>query len=324
MITLVTGATGFLGATLTRRLVKEGAQVRAVRREYSKLDLLDEIEGQLEWVTADVCDRESLDEAVHGVTRVYHCAATVGFDGRTSRKTFLDINVGGTANMIDAALDAGVERFVQTSSIAALGRNPGSRDCLDESAEWRESSYESDYGESKYRSELEVQRGIAEGLNAVIVNPSLIMGIGRSGENTMLLVENVRKRRIPLVPQGATNVVDVLDVVDGLIRAMETGQTGERYLLTGENLSWSGIIETLADALCVVPPRRTASPTLMMGISWMFELVGLLTRTRPLITREAARMSSMTYCYSNEKAIRDLGCSFRPFSETAARIANEL
>ncbi len=324
MKTLVTGATGFLGATLARRLVHEGVQVRAVRREHSQLDLVAGVADQLEWVTADVSDRESLDEALRDVSRVYHCAASIGFDGSTTRRKLLNINVGGTANMINAALDAGVERFVQTSSIAALGRNPGSQDCLDETAEWRESSMESDYGESKYRSELEVQRGIAEGLNAVIVNPSLIMGIGRSGENTMLLVEKVRKRGIPFVPVGGTNVVDILDVVDGHIRAMEKGRTGERYLLTGENLSWANIISTLATALDVKPPKRSASPALMMGMSVFFELGARLTRTRPLITRETARMSSTTVCYSNEKAIRELGCSFRPFSETAFRIANEL
>lgn len=323
MKTLVTGATGFLGATLTRRLVKEGVAVRAVKREHSRLDLLADVANQVEWVIADVSDRLSLDEALRDVTRVYHCAANIGFDGTTSRSQFIDVNVRGTANMVDAALDADVERFVQTSSIAALGQRIGSKDCMDESTEWRRSSYNSDYGESKYRSELEVQRGIAEGLDAVIVNPSVIMGVGRSGENTMLLVETVRKRGIPFIPVGGTNVVDILDVVDGHIRAMEKGRKGERYLLTGENLSWSNIIFTLADALGVDPPKRSASPALMMSVATLLELGARLIRKRPLLMREAARMSSRTSCYVNEKAIRELGCSFRPFSETAFRIAEE-
>ena len=147
MKTLITGATGFLGATLTRRLVKEGVAVRAVKREHSRFDLLADVANEVEWVIADVSDRLSLDEALRDVTRVYHCAANIGFDGTTSRSQFIDVNVRGTANMVDAALDANVTRFVQTSSIAALGQRIGSIDCMDESTEWRQSSYNSDYGE---------------------------------------------------------------------------------------------------------------------------------------------------------------------------------
>jgi len=247
----------------------------------------------------------------------------LGFDGKKDRERLLAVNIQGTANVVDAAIAAGVERLVHTSSIAALSRKPGSADCLDESAEWRMSRRTSAYGESKYRSELEVQRGIAEGLDAVIVNPSLVMGVGRSGENTMLLVDKIRRRRLPFIPMGSTNVVDVLDVVSGHLRAMDRGLSGERYLLTGENLSWVEVITTLANALNVAPPQRTISPGLMHTAAFFFELVARLTRQRPLITQEAARLSSSTRCYSSRKAKRELGCTFRPFQETARRIAAE-
>lgn len=125
------------------------------------------------------------------------------------------------------------------------------------------------------------------------------------------------------MPTGATNVVDVLDVVSGHLRAMEKGVTGERYLLTGENLSWSEVITMLADKLKVAPPKRTISPGFMHMAAVYFELAARITRQRPLITREAARLSSSTRCYTNQKAKHELGCTFRPFQETACRIAAE-
>ncbi len=321
MKTLVTGATGFLGATLARRLVHEGVRVRCIRRGRSNLDLVGDAADDIEWITADVLDTDALEKAVTGISTVYHCAAYLGFDGKKDRERLMAVNVRGTANVVHAAIEAGVERLVHTSSIAALSRKPGSSDCLDESAEWRKSPRTSAYGESKYLAELEVQRGIAEGLDAVIVNPSLVMGVGRSGENTMLLVDKIRRSELPFMPIGSTNVVDVLDVVSGHLHAMEKGLTGERYLLTGENLSWSDVITSLADALNVAPPKRTISPGFMHTVAIFFELAARITRQRPLITREAARLSSSTRCYTNRKAKQELGCTFRPFQETAHRIA---
>lgn len=324
MTTLVTGATGFLGATLIRRLVEEGVSVRGLRRKASTLDLLGDIADRVEWAEADVLDPESLERAFEDVSRVYHCAAYLGFEGKKSLDQLMAVNVQGTANVVDAALSSGVRRLVHTSSIAALGRSDGITECLNESAEWLPSASNSGYGKSKHLAELEVQRGIAEGLDAVIVNPSLIMGVGRAGENSTLLVEKIRQRRVPYIPSGGTNIVDVLDVVDGLLRAMERGKTGERYLLSGQNLSWMEIARIISDSFGVPPPRRTLSPGLMMGLAIITEFFGLITRSSPLITRETARLSSTISCYDNTRAKTELGCSFRPFTETASRIAEAL
>lgn len=324
MTTLVTGATGFLGATLIRRLVEEGVSVRGLRRKSSTLDLLGDIATSVEWVEADILDPESLEEAFEDVSRVYHCAAYLGFEGKKSVDQLMAVNVQGTANVIDAALSSGIRRLVHTSSIAALGRSDGVIGCLDETAEWRPSSSNSGYGESKYLAELEVQRGIAEGLDAVIVNPSLIMGVGRTGENTTLLVEKISQRRLPFIPSGGTNIVDVLDVVDGLLRAMERGKTGERYLLSGQNLSWMEIARIISASFGVPPPRRTLSPGLMLILALFTEFFGLITRSSPLITRETARLSSTVTCYDNTRAKTELECSFRPFTETAKRISEAL
>ncbi|MCH8961424.1 MAG: SDR family NAD(P)-dependent oxidoreductase [Bacteroidetes bacterium] len=253
MKTLVTGATGFIGSELTRQLLQEGVRVRILRRATSRLDLLGEAAQHVEHVLGDVTDPPSLCEAMADVGQVYHVAAYVGLGGRRDHARLHRVNVGGTAHVVNAALEAGVERLVHTSSIAALGRPERP---IDETTEWHASSANTAYAVSKHEAELEVYRGIAEGLDAVIVNPSLVFGVGRPGENTRLIAERIRDGKIPATPGGGTNVVDVEDVAAGHRQAMRHGKTGERYLLGGENISWKTIFGTLAEALGVAPPRR--------------------------------------------------------------------
>ncbi|MGI9174368.1 MAG: NAD-dependent epimerase/dehydratase family protein [Rhodothermales bacterium] len=321
---LVTGATGLLGSERTRQLVADGADVRILRRATSKLDLLGDVADQVEHAVGDVNDVERLQAAMADVRQVYHVATFVGFGGRRDRERLRRVNVVGTANVVNAALAAGVERLVHTSSMAAFGRPEDATQTIDETSEWRASRMNTAYAESKYLAELEVFRGIAEGLDAVIVNPALIFGLGRPGEGTMQIAQQVRDGRLPAVPTGGTNVVDVIDVAAGHRLAMARGETGERYFLGSENLTWRAIIGTLAEAFGVAPPRRTLSPTLALTAGTLAEAFAFVTGSRPRLTRETARTASRFYRYSNQKAIEELGCSFRPFEETALRMAQGL
>jgi len=234
------------------------------------------------------------------------------------------VNVDGTRNVVDAALHAGVKRMVHTSSIAALGRADWSEGVMDENSEWQDSPANTVYGVSKHKAELEVFRGIAEGLDAVMVNPSMIFGVGRPGENTRQLVDQVRRRQLPAAPTGGNGVVDVLDVAGGHLRAMDEGGTGERYILSGENLSWRTIIDMIAEGFGVRPPRLQLSLPLGMVLATVMEASGRLFRFRPLITREAVTQASRTFEYSNKKAVDELACTFRPFQETIERIVRAI
>ena len=323
-VILVTGATGFLGATLTRQLVEEGTSVRILRREHSKLDLLGDTSNQVEHAIGDVTDYPSVLAGMEGVQQVYHAAAYVGFGGKKDEARLTDVNVRGTANVADAAREAGVTRMVHVSSIAALGRTRGHHKPINETAEWTASKENSAYAVSKHLAEMEVHRAIAEGLDAVIVNPSLIFGPGRAGENTMAIVEKVRDGRVPGIPSGGTCVVDVEDVASGIRAAMERGTTDERYILGGENLSWEEIFGTLAEALDTELPRLRLNRGPAMAVATVSETLARLIRATPLITRETVRAASATYRYSNRKAVEDLGCAFRAFKETAGRVAAEI
>lgn len=327
---LVTGATGFLGSVLVRQLLEPpagsgqgGEAVRILRRDSSSLDLLGEAAGRVEHVLGDVTDAAAVREAMRGVERVYHTAAFVGFGGAKDAERLRAVNVGGTANVVDAALEEGVRRLVLTSSQAALGRPETPVGVIDETAEWTASKLNTAYATSKHDAELEVQRGIAEGLDAVIVNPALIFGPGRAGENTMEIVEKAR-RGIPVAPAGGTNVVDVEDVAAGHRAAMARGETGERYFLGSENLAWQEIFGTLAAAFGKAGPRLVLPPALALLAGTASEALGALTRTRPALTRETARVSGRFYRYDNRKAREQLGVSFRAFRETAERIAAAL
>ena len=322
--TLVTGATGFVGAALTRRLAREGVSVRVFRRRGSRVDLLGEAAREVEHAFGDITDPAALREAMQGVEYVHHAAGNIGFGSSRVRNRLMSVNVGGTAAVVDAALAEGVRRLVHVSSVAALGRATRPDGALDEQAEWRRSRSTSAYGYSKYLAEVEVRRGVAEGLDAVMVNPSLIFGLGRKGENTRRMVDEIRRKRMRLFPVGSTNVVDVLDVADGMVRAMQYGETGERFLLAGHNLSWEEIFRILAEACGAPPPVIRLHPTVALVAAGFSEATAFLTRTEPLLPIAHAHFMSAANRYDNARAREKLGWRPRPFEETVRRIAEAL
>src|SRR6185295_8650851 len=175
---LVTGGTGFLGMQLLRELVKRGEKVRAIKRSGSTSFLEEEFTRQIEWVEGDVLHIPALEEAMSDCEKVYHCAAVVSFLPKDHER-IMKVNVEGTANVVNVALEKKIKKLVHVSSVAAIGSSRND-EVVNESTEWE--SGNSNYALSKFLGEREVWRGIAEGLNAVIVNPSLIIGAGNWNE----------------------------------------------------------------------------------------------------------------------------------------------
>ena len=321
MKVFITGATGFLGSVLAKSCLDTSIQVKALRRPTSHNHSLQDVNGQIEWVEGSLDDVDLLSEAFRDVQVVFHCAAFLGFDGNSSKELLQTVNVEGTAHVVNAALSAGISRLVHISSIAAIGRSPSNGAEIDESTEWVESTANTAYAQSKHLAEMEVYRGIAEGLDAVIINPSLIMGPGKRGENTMQIAERLFAGRLAFMPNGGTNVVDVEDVALAAIAAMEQGVCGERYIVGGHNMMWREILPALALALDVPSQKKMISPRALLYLARISEAWGKISHSKPTLSKEAATTSSSTYFYSNAKTIANLGSTFRPFSETALRIA---
>ena len=316
---LVTGATGLVGSALVRQLVAQNATVRIFRRPNSPLNALGSAADAVEHATGDLTEAHTVRHAMQGITHVYHAAARVdvGADLRVLRP----VNVRGTAHVLNAARQEDVTRVVHTSSIAALGRPASHGRLIDEDTPWKGGPDRSAYAQTKRESELEVHRSIAEGLDAVIVNPALVFGTGRPDASTHKIVQAVRSERLPGAPSGGTCVVDAEDVAMGMRRAMLHGRTGRRYILGSQNLPWPKIIDVLAEAHGVEPPERIIGEGWLKAAGRITETWAWLTRSTPRFSRTMARTASRTMRYDTTRARAELDCTFRRFSQTAKRIA---
>ncbi|RBL93440.1 NAD-dependent epimerase/dehydratase family protein [Chitinophaga flava] len=315
---LVTGGTGFLGSYLIRALVAEGKPVRALYRKAPSPRLQD-LSGKIEWVQCDILDVCALEDAMQGVTQVYHCAAVVSFQPGDVAN-LMKINVEGTANVVNMALDAGVEKLLYVSSVAAIGRAK-EQAAITEDCEWEESRNNSRYSISKFQGEMEVWRGIAEGLDAVIVNPSIILGAGFWDEGSGTLLKNAWKE-FPFYTDGVNGFVDVKDVVKAMIMLMDSSVSGERFILSADNWSYRQLFTTMADALGKKPPHIAVKPW-MAEMVWRLEKIkGLFTGKHPLVTKETARTAQLKVYYDSSKIHNTLPeFVFRPLEETIREIS---
>lgn len=310
---LVTGGTGFLGAYLLHYLVQKGYQVKAIKRKTSSMDLVKDIQNQIEWLEGDILDTPFLESAMTGVQQVYHAAAVVSFNPQEAA-FMLKVNVEGTANMVNTAIYKGIEKFVHISSIAALGRKEF-QPHINEEAQWENSKENSNYAISKFKAECEVWRGMQEGLNIAILNPSVIIGAGHWNQGSCKLIQRVAKG-FKYYPKGRTGFVDVRDVAKAAIMLMESTVSGQRYIINSANWSYQKFFSQTAQALNQPAPNQAAAPW-MVNLLWRAEwLRSKLFRTQPLLTRETARTSQSTYYYHNEKIVEDFGYDFIPMEET--------
>lgn len=312
---LVTGGTGFLGAYVIRELLAKGYAVRAIRRNNNLPAFVpaDSLQ-QVDWVTGDLCDVMGLEEAMEGVDGVIHAAAKVSFAGK-DRSELFKVNVEGTANVVNAALTQNVPRLVHVSSVAALGR-AGQGETVTENKVWEESKYNTSYAISKFRGEVEVWRGIGEGLQAVVVNPSTILGFGDWNTSSCTLFRSAYNE-FPWYTEGVNGFVDVVDTARAVVRLLESDVSGERYILNGDNWTFRRLFETIAAGFGKRPPAREATP-FIAGIAWRTARLKSLFSGRPsMLTRESARVARSSTYFDNGKILELLpDLKFTPLEET--------
>lgn len=317
-LVLVTGGTGFLGAYLIRLLLQKGYRVRALRRAQSSMDLVQAFADQVDWAEADVTDIVALEDAFKDVAAVFHCAAMVSFHPKDVFN-MMRINVEGTANIVNLALEFGVKKLIHVSSIAALGRSK-ERPKLDENSKWVQSKGNSQYAISKYASEQEVWRGHAEGLPVAIVNPSIILGSGYWEQGSAKFFKQIDDG-LKFCPVGCSGFVDVRDVAQFMVLLLESDISGERYILNAQDITFRDFFTQIAQALGKTPPPITVSP-LLAEVAWRVEwLKEKILGIDPMVTKESARSSVSKYYYANEKSKSVFNFKYRGLNDSIRETA---
>jgi dihydroflavonol-4-reductase len=312
---LVTGATGLLGSHVVCDLLAHGYAVRALYRSEERKEVVrrllqyyvpekaEAFYASIDWFQGDILDLIDLEDAMEGCEKVVHCAALVSFHRRDFWHLFAQ-NRKGTANVVNTALHVGIKQLVYVSSTAAIGSDSKHHDSIRrESNHWNANEKVSGYSLSKYSAEKEVWRGIEEGLPSAIVNPSLLFGPGNWDESSLKILRTLQNGLRYYTP-GGNAFVDVRDVAYIIRRLLEENVSGERYLVTGQSMSFKDFFGKVCAQLNVKAPSVEAGPFLT-GFAW--RLAGIwarFARKRPTITKESAGSSHKTTVYSNEKVLK--------------------
>ncbi|MDA9106851.1 NAD-dependent epimerase/dehydratase family protein [Flavobacteriaceae bacterium] len=313
---LVTGGTGLVGCHLLYLLVNKNKKIKALHRKNSKIDVVkkvfsyhsdsfEELFQKIQWVEGDINDTESLSEAFKDVTEVYHCAAFISFDSK-DLSSLKKINVEGTANIINCSLDHKIEKLCYVSSIAAIGEKTNK--VINEDCEWRENS--NPYSQTKYNAEMEVWRGIYEGLNAVIVNPGVIVGSGFWKRGSGAFITQI-SRGMKYYPPGSTGFICVEDVVNIMHELMSNNIFSKRFILVAENWSYKDFITKVSSNLELKPPTKKAGKNLMM-LALIFDILNSwFNKRRKKLSLASINSSQSKNKYSNAKIKSELNYSFK-------------
>lgn len=329
---IITGGTGLLGSHLLIELAKTEDEIIALKRPSSKLETVEKLFRwhfkdnknpfkKIKWVEADITDMGSLLDLFDKGCKIYHVAGKVSFNEKDTEQ-LMTINVQGTANVVNAALIKGIYKLCHVSSIAAIGRN-SNKTLTHEDAVIENLAKLSPYAISKYEGEREVWRGIAEGLNAVIVNPTIILGPGNWHETSARLFRQVYKG-LKFYPKGMNGYVGADDLAKIMVKLMESEISSERYIINADNISYQDLFTWIAQALHVKTPQHPAG-SFLSEISWrVLKALNIFTGKPPLITKATAQTANNTYRYSHEKIKNQTGFTFKPIKQTIEETAQFL
>ena len=328
---LVTGGTGMVGSDLLYFLLKENTKVRAIHRRDSDIESVkkvfalytsevDVLFNKIEWVEANITDIPALTKAFENITKVYHCAAIIDFNP-SKYKMLKKANVEGTANIVNLCLANNVKKICYVSSVSTLGKTLNNQ-FITEETPWNPDDKNSVYAITKYAAEMEVWRGTQEGLDAVIVNPGVIVGTSPSEDGSAIVVP-LGSSGIPFYPSGTMGIVDVQDVAKAMILLMDSEIKNERFILVGENISYKEMLSRLAPLFGKKPPTKKLSKGFMFFLSKIDWLLNKLFGIKRRLVNATVRSMFTTSLYDASKIKKQLGFQFTPTEETLKRIAKE-
>lgn len=327
---LVTGGTGLLGAHLLYALALNNKNIRAIYRTNETLENVERIFStytkdyitlykSITWIKADILDVPALDIALNGVNFVYHCAAYVSLESDKFKK-LKRINVEGTANVVNLCISNNVTKLCHVSSIAAIG-NSLNHTPITEKTIWNPEEDHSAYAISKYGAELEVWRGTQEGLDAVIINPGVILGSGFWNNGSGTIFKKIHKG-LNYYPSGTISLIAVEDVVKIMILLLNSELKNERYILVAEHWNYKSFFAEIAHALHVNPPKKLAKSWLL-NIVWRLDWIKHHFLRKPrLLSKHLAKALSANKTYNNTKITSHLKVAFTPIKKTIIAVSN--
>ncbi|OJJ20931.1 hypothetical protein BKI52_10145 [marine bacterium AO1-C] len=309
----ITGCNGLVGSFIARQFLKEGHKVRALKRQNSNLQYLTDIQDQIEWVEGDILDVSTLYDALKGCRQVVHSAAIVSF-ASNGKEMMYKVNVEGTANIVNLSLELGIDKLAFISSVAAIGRKKDS-EIIDETSKWEDSKLNTYYAQTKHLAEMEVWRAYAEGLDTIIVNPSVVIGPSHWDRSSTQLFKYVWEEK-KYYATGSLNYVDARDVAHIVYQLVTENFSGERYILNAGNIHYKQFFEKIAEAFGKRPPRVKVTP-LLAALAWRAAWFrSLFIQKAPVITRETAYMSQKHFYYKNDKIVKALDFKFHTLEES--------
>ena len=316
---IVTGASGLVGSHIIRELSIQQKNIIAL---YNTTAVSKELESLATWKQVDILDIVEVEEIFKNADQVYHCAALVSFNPKEKKKIH-KLNLEGTKNVVNACLSCGVKKLVHVSSVAALGRiRPGEK--INESMNWSEETSNSEYGKTKYLSEMEVWRGIGEGLKAVIVNPSIILGASNWNSGSTAIFKNVYDE-FPWYTNGSSGFVDVVDVAKAMIALMNSDISSERFILSGWNLPYKKVFDEIAINFNKKLPSKKVTAFIAAIVWRLKKLESYFTGKNPLLTKETAATALTNVEYDNSKLLKAIPeFKYSNFEESIQRICDEL
>lgn len=312
MKVLVTGANGFLGSWLTRALVQQGHEVYALVRAQSDLS---ELEGvSCNYVYGDITDLESLYKSFVGIDTVFHLAGFIAYK-KADRAKMNKINVFGTENVIDACLTKNVRKLVFVSSVVAVGAGFNPKQILNEDSPYNVKHLNLGYFETKHAAEKLVLRAFKDKkLDCVILNPSTIYGEGDAKKGSRRTQLKVAQGRFKFYTSGGVSIVAVEDVVNAIISAWKNGRSGERYILSGENITIKELFTIIAEEAGVAPPPHKIPTVALFILGKIGDTMDALGMKGSLST-ENAWTATLYHWFDNSKAKKELGFNPRPARE---------
>lgn len=313
----VTGATGFLGSYVCLKLIEKGYKIKASKRAHSTIpSFLQKHEEHIEWLDIDLLDFFEVQNTIDNCDAVFHCAAMVSFN-EADKKQLWKSNVDITHNLINVCLEQPNIHFIHVSSIAAIGEaKPG--EAIDENCRWVHKKTSSDYSITKFEAEREVWRGIHEGLNAVIVNPSVILGYDERELGSMKFIHQVNNG-LKFYTSGSTGFVDVNDVATCMVNLFEQKVTGQRYILNAENKSYKELFELIAKSLNKKAPSVFIKKSVLMFLT---RIIQLFYSKFPL-NKYTIRSAYNTSYYSNHKIKSIVNITFTPVEKSIQNMLNK-